>query len=183
MRRLRRVSFLALCALALVGCGTAEAINQHPFIAATASASPSATPTPACPTDGSAAPADTFCLTPAETSAGETAYHMPTIPDSVFIGYNESLTTAPSDVSTISPAAASQSATAYGLQRDPTAKLNSIALVQVHSALGQPADGNLCWVADMSPPGGIPEDGWTAQYLIIFVSASTGSVIAELEAG
>ncbi len=175
------VGFLAVVALVLSGCGTA----------------PPKTDEVRCPAVGYAT--THFCLTPAEAALGQRNIHSPTIPDLVIIQGGITLTTSPADTNNPKVSEVQAAAIAVALLNsripkvpDPPngpAHYNSAVLALVHDGYGNPAQGQLAWVVDVTPIGGIyglcggmgacVQPPVKDQFAVIVVNASTGAVIQD----
>jgi hypothetical protein len=188
--QLRRVGFLALVAVALVGCGTAvsHALGAQSFVEGNTVAP--VTDSVACPSS-SPGPTTNFCLTPAELAAGQENVHSPTVPDSVLLSFGISLTISPSDSAPISAQEAETTAVQFvsSLGVLPSAPVAASAvLAERHDQTGQPVSGPLVWVIDVTPTGGAPAVacgnlGGCNQlpqgdrYVVTLVNATTGVTI------
>ena len=183
MRRLTTTSsvligIIAVVAIVLSGCGTAPPKIDRVM----------------CPADGYAT--THFCLTPAEVALGQSNVHSPTIPDIYIIQGGATLTMTSSGVSQATISQEQAAAIAFAdinnsaeLPNPPNgpAHYNSAVLAQMHDGHGNPAQGQLVWLVDETPIGGVLSlcGGGSActqppvadQFAWVAVDALTGTVI------
>ena len=142
MQRFRRFGIIALVTVALTGCGAAS-----PTV--------SGTPGPLCPTYRTGPTTTpppvptTACETSAEIRAGQVLVRDPTIPETVLVQNNITLTVASGDTPGISKQKAEQIAekhSAFGPAK-------SAIFGELHNQDGTPLHGQLVWLVDLTPPG------------------------------
>lgn len=98
-----------------------------------------------------------FCLTAAENQDHQVIVHDPTIPDRVLVLHGITLTRAPHDRSSITQNQAERAALQFITPPGGTTTLraHSAIFAELHNSEGLPTDGQLVWLIDVSPPGGI----------------------------
>ena len=138
-----RLLHATLSLLVAIGIGACGEISSVPLAASTG--------TPTCPaTQPTLADSATFCLNAAERSDNETVVTDPTIPDSVFIKSNYTLTISSADKPIVTQAGAD--ATALSVLGSGAYKIRSTTLAELHDLRGYPAKGQLVWIIDVTSP-------------------------------
>ena len=147
-----RSGLAVACSVAMAACGSATVgsiVNPTPILA------PVATTTDTLCTAGDIP--TTFCLTPAQKAAGEAAIHFTAIPDSFFLRQGALFTIASSDTARVSQEEAETIALKRAQIKDPVAQIDQAILVEWHDLDGTgPVHGQLTWVVNVTPPGGVP---------------------------
>jgi hypothetical protein len=102
------------------------------------------------------------------------------------MGY--SLTVAPTDAPQISKQQA-ESIALSAVTGYPGAQAVEAAFGELHSSNGTPASGQVVWIVNVDPPGGIKQTSiggadsspvsWTNNTPLIFINAETGAIIQE----
>lgn len=180
----RRAGFFALVAVALVGCGTAatHALGAQPAAVgsaanseyAQAAAAASQSPAPVCTNPGPTTIPSSYCETSDEIAAGQVLVHSPTLSDSELLSAGYTLTIGPHDSPTISE---SQALTTAGANNRYNKNPTSAVLGEEHDQLGQPTNGPLVWIVDVSPSQTVPFPNCkcNVEFAIAIINASTGS--------
>lgn len=124
-----------------------------------------------------------FCLTAAENGNHQMIVHDPTIPDRVLVLHGVTLTRAPHDQSSITSKQAENAALKFVTPPGGTTTLraHSAIFAELHNSEGLPTDGQLVWLIDVSPPGGVTLPQFTplkppqhVPYEWVLVNATTG---------
>lgn len=167
----RLVGFASMVAMLLVACGTAGSFPSS-----------RTRPAPLCPSQPSIPPT-TFCLSPAQLSAGFQVVHMTTIPDRYFIEQNfVLLKPRAGTVPRVSQAAAETDAR-EDIPPGYKATAQEARLVYLATFDGSATSGGLCWIVSMKsrvsfavkggPPGTKPPT--SPGYLAVEVNPTSGS--------
>lgn len=177
--QLRKIGFFALVAVALVGCGTAALATTGTSTSGTTGTTSSSGSSSSAPECGTPAPGPrpvqtAFCETQAEESAGQTPVHLSGIPDAVLINAGITLTVAPSDSPSISEQDALNIAAAHnGTDHSPT----QAVFGELHDVFGQPTNGQLVWVVNVSPSVPVNTANGTIQHAFVVIDAINGNII------
>lgn len=164
MLHLRKTAFFTLVALALTGCGAAAAVTLHPLDS-------SAAPT-ICAAD---TPIVSTCITQAEENLGETPLSGSTLTEQEIADAGFQFTSPPSTTASISVAQADSVA----MEGDtlPSPAVRSTVLAELHDLNGDPAQGELVYLVDVTPPSGTLYQSEPVSFAFIVVDATTGTVV------